>query len=106
MKITKKDILWLLSPFLIAVYPALNMHLNNIGEAFIKDTILTIVIFVSIVIVLLFVYYFVLKNIYKFIFLSNISLLFIIQFKNIEDILNVNGIGDAVFTKIKDYIIV
>lgn len=27
-------------------------------------------------------------------------------FKNIEDILNVNGIGDAVFTKIKDYITV
>lgn len=86
MTITKKDILWLLSPFLIAVYPALNMHLNNIGEAFIKDTILTIVTFISIVIILLLLYYFILKNIYKAVFLSNISLLFIIQFKNIEDI--------------------
>ena len=26
------------------------------------------------------------------------------KFENIEDILNVNGIGDAIFTKIKDYI--
>lgn len=86
MKITKKDILWLLSPFLIAVYPALNMYLNNIGEAFIEDALLTTLVFIIILLILLPIYYFVLKNIYKAVFLNNISLLCIIKFKDIEEI--------------------
>lgn len=86
MTITKKDILWLLSPFLIAVYPAFNMYLNNIGEAFIEDALLTTLVFIIILLILLPIYYFVLKNIYKAVFLNNISLLCIIKFKNIEEI--------------------
>ena len=88
MTITKKDILWLLSPFLLAVYPCLYMYLNNAGEASFVDIVPISIVFLLItLLIVLFFRFITIKDLVYAVLLSNITVWTLVNFKEIESLL-------------------
>ena len=88
MRVTKKDILWLLSPFLIAVYPCLYMYLNNAGEASFVDIVPISIVFLLItLLIVLFFRFITIKDLVYAVLLSNITVWTLVNFKEIESLL-------------------
>ena len=88
MKITKKDILWLLSPLIIVLYTCLHILFINIGEATLIEIvpILCLSLLAGIVVILLIK--FLLKDNRKVVFLSSIIFIICANFKSLELYLN------------------
>ena len=88
MTITKKDILWLLSPLIIVLYTCLHILFINIGEATLIEIvpILCLSLLAGIVVILLIK--FLLKDNRKVVFLSSIIFIICANFKSLELYLN------------------